>query len=151
MTCSMPIVAIPAGKCPAKLHSSDYNEVIAWAEEVYSIGLKNNVNYLPSALVFFAQQFFDIFGDDYKIICNHINTAYNSQDAAKLDELIKKVNHDKRVADKEKEDRLNGTAEAAEPPKKKRGRPPKPVYAPSQTVQPTQPKEESRKITIKRK
>jgi hypothetical protein len=84
------IIAIPAGKCPIKLISSDYEEVIEWTKEVHSFGVSNNLNYLPSAFVFFARQFFNIFSQEYKDVCNHINSAYNV-DNAQFTELLNKV------------------------------------------------------------
>lgn len=84
------IIAIPAGKCPIKLISSDYEEVIEWTKEVHSFGVSNNLNYLPSAFAFFAQQFFNIFSQEYKDVCNHINSAYNV-DNAQFTELLNKV------------------------------------------------------------
>jgi hypothetical protein len=153
MTYTVPIIAIPAGKCPVKLTSTEYNDVIEWAEEVYSFGIKNNINYLPSALVFFAQQFFSIFGEEYKVVCDHINTTYNNQDKIKLNEIMEKVFLDKKIADKEKQDRLDDPSSFVPPPKKKRGRPPKAAYNPSQTMmqKPLEPASEKVKINIKRK
>lgn len=145
MSYSIPIIAIPAGKCPAKLKSTEYNDVIDWAEEVLSIGIKNNVNYLPSALVFFAQQFFNIFGEEYKLVCNHINTAYNNQDKAKLEAMIQQISLSQKEIGNQKQESSN------EPQKKRRGRPPKKLYEPSKTYQKSEPTEEKIKISIKRK
>ena len=150
MTYTASIVAIPAGKCPVKLTSTERSDVIEWAEDVCSFGIKNNINYLPSALVFFAQQFFSIFGEEYKLVCNHINAAYNNQDGIKMNEIIDKVFLDKKVADKEKQDRIDDPDSFVPPPKKRRGRPPKAIYNPSQTMQ--KPVEtQAAKINIRRK
>jgi hypothetical protein len=145
MSYSIPIIAIPAGKCPAKLSSTEYNDVIDWAEQVYAIGIKNNVNYLPSALVFFAQQFFNIFSEEYKTVCNHINSAYNNQDKQKLDSIIEKISQDKKEEEKRKDD-----GQTQEQPKKRRGRPPKKLYEPSKTFVKTDP-EEKAKIKLRRR
>ena len=106
MSLSTPVIAIPAGKCPVKLESTEYEQVISWCVEVHAIGVKNNVNYLPSALIFFAQQFFDIFGEDYKKVKNHINKAYDCDDGSKVQEYIFKANFEKQEADKQKAERM---------------------------------------------
>lgn len=90
MSYAIRIVAIPAGKCPIKLIDSDYESVIEWTKEVHSHGISNNLNYLPSAFSFFAQQFFNIFTEEYKSVCNHINLAYNV-DNSQFCELLNRV------------------------------------------------------------
>ena len=90
MSFSIRVVATPAGKCPIKLKSCEREDVIEWSKEVYSAGLAENINYLPSAFVFFAQQYFNIFSEEYKTICNIINTAYNV-DNKDFYELISKI------------------------------------------------------------
>lgn len=149
------IVAIPAGKCPIKLNSTEFEEVVEWCEKVTNHGNENNLNYLPSALRFFAQQFFSIFSDDYKIVCNHINNAYhvdkkNEQD--KMNEMIEKTIDEKRILDKEKRDRLDGKiTPVIEENKKKRGRPKKIFSSPIiQTQTKTEPTEKI-KLVAKRK
>lgn len=106
MSLSTPVIAIPAGKCPSKLESTEYEQVIAWCVEVHAIGIKNNVNYLPSALVFFAKQFFDIFSEEYKTVRNHINKAYNASDDGKLQEFIARANNEKLEVEKQKAERM---------------------------------------------
>lgn len=151
MSLSTPIIAIPAGKCPSKLESTEYEQVISWCVEVHAIGIKNNVNYLPSALIFFAQQFFDIFGEEYKMVRNHIDKAYNTADDGKLQEFIARANYEKQEVEKQKSERMEAAKkleeqaairkaqeklerpafvektpdEPIEQLKKKRGRPPK--------------------------
>jgi hypothetical protein len=114
MSLSTPIIAIPAGKCPSKLESTEYEQVISWCVEVHAIGIKNNVNYLPSALVFFAQQFFDIFGEEYKTVKNHINKAYNTGDDGKLQEFITKANYEKLEIEKQKAERMEAARKLEE-------------------------------------
>jgi hypothetical protein len=114
MSLSTPIIAIPAGKCPSKLESTEYEQVISWCVEVHAIGIKNNVNYLPSALVFFAQQFFDIFGEEYKTVKNHINKAYNAGDDGKLQEFITKANYEKLEIEKQKAERMEAARKLEE-------------------------------------
>ena len=89
------VVAIPAGKCPVKLQSTKKEDVVEWAENVIAVGFKSNINYLPSSLIFFAQQFFNIFAEDYKTVCNHINLAYNT-DSKELQNLMDKISVEKR-------------------------------------------------------
>jgi hypothetical protein len=146
MAYTIPIIAIPAGKCPAKLESTEREDVIEWAEKVYSIGLKNNINYLPSAIVFFAQQFFSIFTEDYKIVCNHINSAYNNNNEVKFDEMLVKINEEKKLAEKEKLERRE--KEEAKERKNKEKIQPKPIEKKVELVVEPQPK---KKITIRRK
>lgn len=98
------VVAIPAGKCPVKLQSAKKEDVVEWAEEVYSIGLRNNLNYLPSAFIFFAQQFFNIFSEEYKDVYNILSSSYNTG-ATEFQALIDKINVEKRISDKEKLDK----------------------------------------------
>lgn len=98
------VVAIPAGKCPVKLQSTKKEDVIEWAEEVYSIGLRNNLNYLPSAVIFFAQQFFNIFSEEYRDVYNILSSSYNTG-ATEFQTLIDKINVEKRISDKEKLDK----------------------------------------------
>lgn len=98
------VVAIPAGKCPVKLQSAKKEDVVEWAEEVYSIGLRNNLNYLPSAFIFFSQQFFNIFSEEYKDVYNILSSSYNTG-ATEFQALIDKINVEKRISDKEKLDK----------------------------------------------
>jgi len=148
MSFSIPVIAIPAGKCPVKLKTTEHNDVIEWAEEVISVGRTNNVTYLPEALVFFAQQFFNIFSEDYKKVKEIICSYYNSGDEIK--NLITKFNS-APIVEKPTED---GQV------KKRRGRPPKnkigpiipktdPVQVQSQVA--SSSNEVKKKITIKRK
>lgn len=149
MSFSIPIIAIPAGKCPVKLKSIENNDVIEWAEEVISVGRSKNVTYLPEALVFFAQQFFNIFSEDYKKVKEIICLYYNS--GGEVTNIINKVNA-ASVADK-----MQQTTEDGQPTKKRRGRPPKnkigPIIpkAPEPVVQDASSSEIKKKIIIKRK
>lgn len=95
------IIAIPAGKCPVKLNSTEKQDVIDWAEDVYSVGVREDLTYLPSALIFFAQQFYSIFTEEYKTVCNHLNSTYNTNNAD-FDNLIQKISIEKRTSDLEK-------------------------------------------------
>jgi hypothetical protein len=78
MSHSIPVIAYPAGKCPAKLKGTSYEEVTEWAEEIFSEGRNNNLIYLPSAIAFFAQQFYRIFTPEYRVICNHLISKYGN-------------------------------------------------------------------------
>ena len=151
MTCSVPIIAIPSGKCPVKLKGSEYEDVIGWAEEVISIGRSNSSNYLPSALIFFAQQFFNIFSEEYKSVRNHIENHYGT--AGNVYDVIEKVNSAPVIQ--------KSVDENGDVVKKRRGRPPKKLYSPSTTFAKPQTevssivkeetKEETKKVRIKRK
>ncbi len=107
MNCLTRIVAIPAGKCPLKLESDNYEDVVEWCQKVYSAGLSNNLNYLPSSLIFFAQQFFNISSQEYKNVYQHIQTAYNV-DNSETNSLIKRIiieeNENKLIKQKKKEE-----------------------------------------------
>jgi hypothetical protein len=122
MSFSVRVVHTPAGSCPIKLKSTEYDNVFEWAQLVMDHGKANNLNYLPSALVFFAQQFFNIFTDDYKTVKNHLINIFQM---SLSEDLIVKINQDK----------INELAKPTsenkdEPIKKKRGRKPKKEYIP---------------------
>lgn len=142
MTCSIPVIAIPAGKCVVKLKSTEYDDVVAWAEEVISVGRSNSVTYLPSALIFYAQQFFNIFSDEYKLVREHIIARYGN--AGNVCDVIDKVNSTPLIQ--------KPTDEDGNPLKKRRGRPPKKQYVPP-TLIPKEPEQDDnvKKIKIKRK
>lgn len=152
MAYTIPIIAIPAGKCPAKLESTQYEDVIEWAEKVYSIGLKNNVNYLPSAVTFFAQQFFSVFSEDYKTVCNHINSAYNNNGSenVKFDEMLIKINEEKKIAEKEKLEKRE-REEEKERKKKKEKEAIAQAKVVEKKVEPIAEPQQKKKITIRRK
>ena len=78
MSHSIPAIAYPAGKCPAKLKGTSCEEVTEWAEEVFSAGRNNNLIYLPSAIAFFAQQFYNFSSPEYKTVCDHLINRYGS-------------------------------------------------------------------------
>jgi hypothetical protein len=141
------IVSIPAGKCPLKLNSTKKEDVLEWAEEVISIGLKNNINYLPSALIFFAQQFFNIFSEDYKSICNHINLSYNTGHA-EFDNLISQILVEKKVSDKEKMERKEKIEKEE---KQKEIRKAKEFKKPLEVVEIKNIEQPKKKISIRRK
>lgn len=72
------VVAIPAGKCEFKLKSCNKEDVINWAEEILSEGRIKNINYLPSALVFYSQQFYRPFSKEYEEIKETIYEHYGN-------------------------------------------------------------------------
>ena len=72
------VLAIPAGKCEFKLKSHDKENVINWAEEILSEGRIKNINYLPSALVFYSQQFYKPFSKEYREIKEIIYEHYGN-------------------------------------------------------------------------
>lgn len=68
------VVLTPAGPCPVKLDGTDAHTVQEWAEKVVHSGhLKANAHYGPSALRYFAREFYDIFSPEYGEVCEHIN------------------------------------------------------------------------------
>lgn len=124
MNFSVRVVHTPAGSCPVKLKETDYDSVLEWAQLVMENGRANNLNYLPSALVFFAQQFYNIFTEDYKIVKNHLINIFQ---IPLNEDLINKINQDKINKELEKKD----NKQEADSTKKKKGRPPKKQYSPS--------------------
>lgn len=78
MSLSIPVISYPAGKCPVKLKGTSYDEVIGWAEEIFCVGRNNNIIYLPSAIAFFAQQFYRMGTSEYKIVCDYLIEQYGS-------------------------------------------------------------------------
>jgi len=114
------IIHTPAGACPVKLKSTEHDDVLEWAQLVMEKGQANNLNYLPNALVFFAQQFYNIFSEEYKLVKSHLCDIFQIN---LNEELINKVNQEKNIVKEENDE---------EPKKKRRGRPPKKQYSPSQ-------------------
>jgi hypothetical protein len=146
------IIAIPAGECPVKLRSTTLEEVTVWCEEVVSCGKANNLSYLPSALMFFAQQYFDIFSEDYKLVCENIKSIFRIDDVeenSKTNELFRKIMVEKIILEKEKRERLEGRTTQAEEPKK-RGRPKK-VHSSPILPQNKEISDNKIKLTVKRK
>lgn len=148
MSFSTRVIAFPAGKCPVKLQSTKKEDVIEWAEEIYSIGLRNNINYLPSAIIFFAQQFFNIFTEDYQTVCNHINATYNTGER-EFQDLINKISIEKRISDKEKLDKKEKQI-LEENKKLKKQQQNKPVEKPTERPMEA-PVAAAKKIVIRRK
>jgi hypothetical protein len=143
MTYTIPVIATPAGKCPVKLKSSEYEDVIEWSEKVLSQGRTNNVNYLPSALIFFSQQFFSIFTPEHKIIKNHIQDHYGM--AGDIQEVINRVNLNP-IQQKP------ATDENGDVVKKRRGRPPKKQYSVSELMSKEVKEDvEPKKVKLRRK
>jgi hypothetical protein len=124
MNFSVRVVHTPAGRCPVKLKETDHDSVLEWAQLVMEHGRTNNLNYLPSALVFFAQQFYNIFTEDYKTVKNHLIDIFQ---ISLNEELINKVNQDRINQEAEKRD----NKQEVDDTKKRRGRPPKKQYSPS--------------------
>lgn len=137
MTYSVPVIAIPAGKCPVKLKNYDYDEVIGWCEEVLSVGRNKSITYLPSALIFFAQQFFNISSKEYKTVVDHIQGHYGT--AGNVFEVIERVENNPIVPKQTLDENGNLI-------KKRRGRPPKKVYSPSTNVELQEKILESKKV-----
>lgn len=142
------VIATPAGKCPVKLQSTKKEDVLDWAEEIYSIGLSNNIHYLPSCFKFFAQQFFNIFSEDYKTVCNIISSSYNTGETELL-ELINKINLEKRILDKEKSDKKE--KQLLEEIEKNKLRKEKKQKEQNQEIKQELKTEEKKKIKIRRK
>lgn len=76
----MRVIHAPAGKCPFKLNGTKENEVLEWAESVLGHGQQNDVMYTTGALNYYAQQFYNIFSDEYKIVSGIINDHYVRDD-----------------------------------------------------------------------
>lgn len=76
MTYCTRIVYTPAGKCPIKLEGYDYETVLDWSNLIIENGKANNLSYLPSALLFFAQQFYRAFTPEYLEVKKHLNNIF---------------------------------------------------------------------------
>lgn len=130
------VLYIPAGRCPVKLDGTSLEEVTDWSNRVVEHGKQNNLVYLPSALVYFAQQFYNIFTEEYKVVKNNIEQIFNFNNISLENEQIKQSEARLNFINEEKE--KNKAKESSElrevdndgqtisvPIKKKRGRPPK--------------------------
>lgn len=142
MSESVPVIAIPAGKCPAKLKNSDRDEVIGWCEEVLSVGRNKSITYLPSALIFFAQQFFNIFSKEYKSVVGYIEDHYGT--AGNVFDVIQKVESNPILPKQTLDENGNLI-------KKRRGRPPKKLYSPSTDIKLQEEILERRKVSEQEK
>ena len=61
---------------PIKLKEIDENSVHEWVHNMINWGHKNaGAHYAPSALKYFAHEMYDIFSNEYKAICRHIDSA----------------------------------------------------------------------------
>lgn len=139
------LVATPAGKCSIKLNSTNYEDVIEWTRKVHTAGLAEGINYLPSAFTFFVRQFYEIFSEDHKIVCEQINSAYNV-DKKNTYELIGKINLEEKQNKIEKKKRRE-QAEKEELLKKKQK-----ILNPLKPIQQKSPEVKDKiKIKIKRK
>lgn len=76
----MLIIHTPAGPCPFKLKGISEQEVLEWTESILSIGKQKNVFYNTAALNYYAQQFYRVGSEEYKIISNIINENYIQDD-----------------------------------------------------------------------
>lgn len=71
------VLHTPAGTCPVKLEGSSLEEVRDWSNLVVEHGRQKNLIYLPSALLYFSQQFYSIFTPEYKEIKAHLEEIFN--------------------------------------------------------------------------
>jgi hypothetical protein len=76
------LVWTPSGKCPIKLESADKETVVAWMAKVREYGMKANDYFTSEALRYYVRYTYDIFSEEYKEACSHIN----EQDALEDDE-----------------------------------------------------------------
>jgi hypothetical protein len=113
------VIHTPAGACPVKLTGTEYEVVEKWANNVMEQGIINHLNYLPSALIFFAQQFYRVFGPEHNLVKQHIENIFSVSKSAveTLEAEIKEIKENIET-EKNKE-----STEENKP--KKRGRPKK--------------------------
>lgn len=113
MTYCTRIVYTPAGKCPIKLEGFDYDTVLEWSNLIIEHGKANNLNYLPPALLFFAQQFYRAFTPEYLEIKEHLNNIFLIPEK---DVVVESFN------DKKETQKIEQVSEVKLDNKKKRGR-----------------------------
>lgn len=66
----------PAGACPHRLDGTDEDTVRRWAERVRDTAQQENKFLTVHALEYYARQFYDIFGDEWKTVKAHLQAIY---------------------------------------------------------------------------
>jgi hypothetical protein len=84
------VIYTPAGQCPVKLKGIDYNDVLEWSNLIMESGREKGLNYLPSAILFFSQQFYGVHTKEYNIIKEHIANIFNSNPSIDVEKLERK-------------------------------------------------------------
>lgn len=64
------VITIPSGKSPYKLVGHDEETVIAWAKKIRGHYLDKNEMITNEGIRYYSRQFYDVFSDEYKIICS---------------------------------------------------------------------------------
>jgi len=125
------VLHTPAGKCPVKLNDTSIEEVTGWANLVIEHGRQNSLVYLPSALIYFSQQFYSIFTPEYKIVKEHIENVFGFNSNEQVFNFNKKDLESPNKTPEKSIEKIKPSEEAekinnsVEPAKKRRGRPPK--------------------------
>lgn len=96
------VLHTPAGSCPVKLEGTSLEEVRDWSNLVVQHGKQNNLVYLPSALIYFSQQFYSIFTPEYKEVKSHIEEIFSVN--KNLENLF--VEEQRSNIEKQKEEKL---------------------------------------------
>jgi hypothetical protein len=84
------VIYTPAGQCPVKLKGIDYNDVLEWSNLIMESGREKRLNYLPSAILFFSQQFYGVHTKEYNVIKEHIANIFNSNPSIDVEKLERK-------------------------------------------------------------
>ena len=70
-------IAIPAGKCPVKLHGTDPESIEIWAHGIIGHGHDNSVRYEVSALCYWVRDFYDIGTPEHKAVCGALQEMFS--------------------------------------------------------------------------
>ena len=68
--CSM--IVVPAGACPHKLSGTDENSVTDWGKKIVKTFFTQRQQLAPSALAYFAREFYDVFSEEFKTVEKNI-------------------------------------------------------------------------------
>lgn len=71
----VPLIVVPAGDCPHKLTDVDYDSVHNWCKKVVQTMSNEGKQIAPTGLGYFAGQFFNVFGPEYKEVVEHIQAC----------------------------------------------------------------------------
>lgn len=87
MSFGVRVIYTPAGNCPVKLKGTDYGDVLEWSNLLMESGREKGLNYLPSAILFFSQQFYRIQTKEYNIVKEHIANIFGSNPSLEVESL----------------------------------------------------------------
>ena len=72
-------VLVPADPCPVKLDSMELQDISKWISQVQAAGMERGEIYTAETFCYFAREYFDIFTETYRDVCNKIREAYASK------------------------------------------------------------------------